>query len=547
MTCAAMRSHSSAATTVSGTTNLATFDDVGFCGTSNTAPGVWYSVAHNGPITASTCNQADYDTKLSVFDGECGDLGCIGGNDDNSGCGLTSEFTWPGDGADNLILVHGFGTATGNFDLTVTCEEPPEPPENDLCSAAIPLACGDTISGTTNLATFDDVGFCGTSNTAPGVWYSVTAAAGSFITASTCNAADFDTKLTAFDGECGDLGCIDGNDDTAGCGLTTELTWPGDDTEDLLLVHGFGTATGNFDLTVTCEEPPENDICEDAEGPLEAGDIVSGSTSLAALDEPPDIDCGTPVTAPGVWYEVLGTGNTMSASTCNDGDPGTGGAGYDTSISVYCADCEVKECIGGVDDTSGCSGFSTKFDWPTREGATYKVLVHGFLSATGDFDLAILDDGVPYEGPLNDCDGVPSSVDFCPGTLVPESVPTRELKPNNSALTGIGGIFETAAPNPQGVVYTIEDTAGCSCEQIVDILDLGAGHLKHGCSFSAMDEWLEFTGTLCQDCLIANGTPGCQNGGLRGGGLRRRSLLLRRHLGRYLCVRGGRYLCGRPV
>ena len=203
-------------TTVEGTTIGASFDDTGFCGTSNTAPGVWYSVAFDGLITASTCNQADFDTKLSAYSGECGDLGCIDGNDDGPGCaGFTSEFTWPGDGADNLILVHGFGTATGNFDLTVTCEEPPEPPENDLCSAAIPLACGDTISGTTNLATFDDVDFCGTSNTAPGVWYSVTAAAGSFITASTCNAADFDTKLTAFDGECGALGCIDGNDDTS--------------------------------------------------------------------------------------------------------------------------------------------------------------------------------------------------------------------------------------------------------------------------------------------------------------------------------------------
>ena len=71
-------------------------------------------------------------------------------------------------------------------------------------------------------------------------------------------------------------------------------------------------------------------------------------------------------------------------------------------------------------------------------------------------------------------------------------------------------------PNPQGVVYTTEDTAGCSCEQIVDLLDLGKGHLKHGCSFSAMDEWLEFIESMvpeeCGDCLEANGTPGCENG-----------------------------------
>ena len=498
-------------TTVSGTTVQATFDDVGSCGTDNTAPGVWYSVNADGAlITASTCNAANFDTKLSAFDGECGDLGCIGGNDDTAGCGLTTELSWGSTGGDQLILVHGFGGATGNFDLTVTCEEPPEPPENDLCSDAIPLECGDTVSGTTELATFDDAGFCGTDNTAPGVWYSVSHFG--VITASTCNQADFDTKLSAYSGECGDLGCIDGNDDGSGCaGFTSELSWASGGDEELLLVHGFGEATGNFDLTLTCADFADGDFCEDAQGPLAVDTVTAGTTTDATVDEPPDIDCGTTVTAPGTWYTVVGTGNTMTASTCNDGDPSTGGADYDTKVSVYCADCETKECIGGQDDAPGCDGFSTQFSWPTNPGQTYNVLVHGFGSGTGDFDLAILDDGEPTP-PSNDCDGVPGSVDFCPGTVLPESVPTNGFHSNGSALTGFGGIFETAPPNPQGVVYTIEDTAGCSCEQIVDILDLGQGHLKHGCSFSAMDDWLAFTGTLCQDCLIANGTPGCQNG-----------------------------------
>ncbi|MBT8063672.1 MAG: hypothetical protein KJN94_01535, partial [Gammaproteobacteria bacterium] len=390
----------------------------------------------------------------------------------------------------------------------------PVPPENDFCEDAIPVECGETVSGSTILATFDDTGFCGTSNTAPGVWYSVSAPAGSVIIASTCNQANYDTKLSAFNGECGDLECIAGNDDTAGCLFTTELLWAADGDEDLLLVHGFGTATGDFDLTVTCEVPPENDVCEDAIGPLVAGDIVSGSTTLATLDEPPDIDCGTSVTAPGIWYEVLGTGNTMTASTCNDGDPATGGANYDTKISVYCADCEVKECIGGQDDNFGaaCAGFTTKFDWPTQAGATYKVLVHGFSSSTGDFDLAILDDGEPVPpGVANDCDGIAEEFDVCPGTFIPEAAPTTgRLKPNMSALTG-PDVFETAPPNPQGVEYTLVDTAGCSCVQIVENLGVGGGHLKHGCSFSVMDEWLMFLeDSSCGDCLEARFDPGCE-------------------------------------
>jgi len=239
------------------------------------------------------------------------------------------------------------------------------------------------------------------------------------------------------------------------------------------------------------------------------------ATTGATIDEPPSIDCGTSVTAPGVWYTVVGTGNTMTAATCNDGNPGTGSANYDTKISVYCADCAVKECIGGVDDTAGCSGFSTQFSWPTNAGTIYKVLVHGFSSATGDFNLAILDDGVPSEG-ANDCDGVPEYADLCPGTALPESVPTSgSLSANNSALTGITGVFTTAPPNPQGLLFTTEDTGGCSCEQIVELQHLGEGHLMNGCSPGAMQNWVAeasaLLAELCGDCLIANGTPGCQN------------------------------------
>ena len=31
---------------------------------------------------------------------------------------------------------------------------------------------------------------------------------------------------------------------------------------------------------------------------------------------------------------------------------------------------------------------------------------------------------------------------------------------------------------------------GCSCEQIIDALGIGAGHEKFGCSISVMEEWV---------------------------------------------------------
>jgi hypothetical protein len=53
--------------------------------------------------------------------------------------------------------------------------------------------------------------------------------------------------------------------------------------------------------------------------------------------------------------------------------------------------------------------------------------------------------------------------------------------------------FDTTAPNGNGPnrSYTIEDTAGCSCEQIIENQELGKGHTKFGCSISAMDDWVE--------------------------------------------------------
>ena len=45
--------------------------------------------------------------------------------------------------------------------------------------------------------------------------------------------------------------------------------------------------------------------------------------------------------------------------------------------------------------------------------------------------------------------------------------------------------------SPDNMSYTVEETAGCSCEQIIELQDLGLGHTYHGCSISAMDDWVE--------------------------------------------------------
>jgi hypothetical protein len=139
--------------------------------------------------------------------------------------------------------------------------------ENDICGDAIAVDCNTTVSGSTLSATLDtDVTgtSCGTSINAPGVWYTVEGV-GANITASTCNQADYDTKISVFTGDCELLTCVGGQDDFPGCsGFTTEFTWASEaNTTYYILVHGFGGQTGNFDLTVTCEVPAEITVSPD--------------------------------------------------------------------------------------------------------------------------------------------------------------------------------------------------------------------------------------------------------------------------------------------
>jgi hypothetical protein len=92
-----------------------------------------------------------------------------------------------------------------------------------------------------------------------------------------------------------------------------------------------------------------------------------------------------------------------------------------------------------------------------------------------------------------DDDGVWDQIDACPDTVIPESVPTESLGVNRFALVDDDGVFDTTAPNGNGpqASFDIFDTAGCSCEQIIEAQELGEGHSKYGCSVGEMREWVD--------------------------------------------------------
>lgn len=103
--------------------------------------------------------------------------------------------------------------------------------------------------------------------------------------------------------------------------------------------------------------------------------------------------------------------------------------------------------------------------------------------------------------PDDDNDGVNDSADYCPGTVTDPAagVPSDHLGPNRWALLDLSsGEFSNGAipggGNGPGLSFSIQDTGGCSCAQIIEELSLGHGHEKFGCSNSAMLDWVESLG-----------------------------------------------------
>jgi len=105
--------------------------------------------------------------------------------------------------------------------------------------------------------------------------------------------------------------------------------------------------------------------------------------------------------------------------------------------------------------------------------------------------------GVPNED--EDEDGVADDEDLCPGTSVPEEVPTRgRLNPNHFALTtpdfnfDVGGRGRNAEPTES--LFSLTDTRGCTCEQILSSTPgKQKGQQKYGCTQDTLARWINLT------------------------------------------------------
>ncbi len=181
------------------------------------------------------------------------------------------------------------------------------------------------------------------------------------------------------DGDCcdsvgnGTAGCNDGSCCSLVCDVQPSCCSVEWDASCAALAKGMCSA---------CPAPPA-DECVNAT-PVEVPSSSPGTTVGMGIDVAPTCS-NIGVDSPGVWYSVMGTGNTLSASIC-------GSANYDSKISAYCAGCDTLNCISGNDDLLGC-GFTSRVNWCSQVGTEYLILVHGAVGDSGDFVLDVFDDG----------------------------------------------------------------------------------------------------------------------------------------------------------
>ena len=350
----------------------------------------------NTPVSITTCLAAGTHWFFVApdFDGPTFDCGadytarleCVGCNPTRKPCCLPDGSCLGGQSEDECQLQGGGWQPGAGACPSVTC---PQPQDNDECADAEPIAVGGSASGSTVLATADVAPFCGAiDGTGGGVWYSVIGN-GNTLKATLCNGTDYDSKIRVFCSDCAAPLCVSGNDDS--CDLQSETSWCSEaGVEYLILVHGFGSHTGNYQLDILDGAACNDAICDGCGnavatnvGVLSVGSTIAGSTSNSLNDFP--AGCNSDEGGRDEVFEF-----SVNSSGFWTFDSCTVPACWDTTL-------EIREETGSgcFGDFVACNGdgcnvcyYESAVSAFLSTGTTYYLIVDGWSSsAFGDFTI----------------------------------------------------------------------------------------------------------------------------------------------------------------
>jgi hypothetical protein len=130
---------------------------------------------------------------------------------------------------------------------------------------------------------------------------------------------------------------------------------------------------------------PVNDVCGRSTFLAVNGASIVRDNSQATDNIAPLCDVVAP--SRGLWFRVVGTGTTLTATTCLPG------ADFDTSLQVFC-NCETLGCVADNDDDVACGlgGTRSTVSWCTDPDQIYFVHVGGSGAGVGEFEIQITDD-----------------------------------------------------------------------------------------------------------------------------------------------------------
>ena len=213
------------------------------------------------------------------------------------------------------------GTALTDEPTAATMEPTtPQSTSSDRCEGAAFIDFGESIAASTLNSTLDPKGIedCGTAKggnrTAPGSWYQVTRIPRRGKPIMITVNATYDVQLFVFQGNsCDSLTCQDGSEGISPTFNVAYVTLESVTDDDVyILVTGFQSAVGEFDLSVSDPIQVANDVCDDAiklelEEPLAASSIYATSE----LDQRSCNQFNS--SSKSLWYSVKGTGNPLQA------------------------------------------------------------------------------------------------------------------------------------------------------------------------------------------------------------------------------------------